>query len=61
MARQAIRHLAEKALIKPCGDQSASFKLYTTAVEKVIKPEAVAEGKATVTKAAKAKKWFIIF
>jgi hypothetical protein len=43
-------------LIKPCGDQSASFKLYTTAVEKVIKPEAVAEGKATVTKAAKAKK-----
>lgn len=34
LARQAIKHLTEKKLIKPVGDQSASFKLYTTTVEK---------------------------
>ena len=49
----------EKALIKACGDQSASFKLYTTAVEKVVKPETAVdqkETKAANTKQAKAKK-----
>ena len=51
LARQAIKHLADKAIIKPCGTQSAKFKLYTTAVEKVVK-----EVTAVETKAAKATK-----
>jgi len=29
-----LKHLAEKGLIKPCGIQHASFKIYTTNVEK---------------------------
>lgn len=29
MARQGIEHLAEKNLIKPCGEQCAAMKIYT--------------------------------
>ncbi len=50
LARVALRHLAEKALIKPMGDQSASFMLYTTTVEKKVKEETV-ETKTTANKA----------
>ncbi len=54
LARVALRHLDEKGLVKPVGDQSANFKLYTTAVEKVVK-EVVAEKK--VIEKGKGKKW----
>jgi len=35
--------LAEKGLIKPCGEQGASLRIYTTAVEKAKKDENVKE------------------
>lgn len=56
MARVGIRHLAEKKLIKPCGQQHASMLVYTGTKEaKVAEPTGKDAAKDTTQQKGKGK------
>ena len=46
LARVLLKHLEEKALVKPIGVQHAAFKIYTTTVEKKAAAETAQKEKA---------------
>ena len=53
LARVLLKHLEEKALVKPCGPQHAAFKIYTTTVEKKAVVEVAAKDKNVQKKGKK--------